>query len=191
MKIYTRTGDAGTTALFGGERVMKASLRVAAYGSVDETNAALGMARTFLDDEELDAILAELQNALFDVGADLATPEGAAARAHVHPMDEHDVRHLEELIDRFDGELTPLQHFVLPGGHAAAAHLHLARTMVRRAERDVVALAVQEPVNLQAAVYLNRISDLLFVLARVTNARHGVTEAQWAAQGRTREDNDA
>ncbi len=188
MKIYTRTGDAGTTALFGGDRVTKGSPRVAAFGAVDEANAALGVARTLLEDDELDAMLSELQNALFDVGADLATPPSVTARGHVHPMDEHDVERLEGWIDRFDGEVPPLDHFILPGGHPAAAALHVARTVVRRAEREVVALADIEDVNVQAAVYLNRISDLLFVLARVVNVRAGVTEAPWAALGRPRDD---
>jgi len=186
MKIYTRSGDAGTTALFGGDRVTKASPRVSAYGAVDEANAALGVARTLLDDSELDEMLNELQNALFDVGADLATPEGLPARSHVHPMDEDDVARLEAWIDRYEGELSPLKNFILPGGRPASAYLHVARTIVRRAEREVVALAQEEPVNLQAAVYLNRISDLLFVLARVVNARHGVAESRWAAIGRPR-----
>ncbi len=186
MKIYTRTGDAGTTALFGGERVPKTSPRVRAYGSVDEANALLGVARTQLDAADLDGLLAELQKALFDVGADLATPADAAVRDHVRPMDEHDVARLEAWIDRLEGEVAPLKHFVLPGGDPAAAQLHVARTVVRRAEREVVALAEQEQVNLHAAVYLNRLSDLLFVLARVVNARHGVAEAKWAADGRPR-----
>lgn len=186
MKIYTRSGDAGTTALFGGERVPKTSLRVRAYGSVDEANALLGVARTQLDAADLDGLLAELQKALFDVGADLATPSAAEVRAHVHPMDEEDVARLERWIDRLDAEIAPLRHFVLPGGDPAAAQLHVARTVVRRAEREVVALSETEEVNLQAAVYLNRLSDLLFVVARVVNARHGVAEAQWAADGRPR-----
>jgi cob(I)alamin adenosyltransferase len=187
MKIYTRTGDAGTTALFGGERVTKTSPRVRAYGSVDEANALLGVARTQVDAADLDGLLAELQKALFDVGADLATPEGATVREHVRPMDEHDVQRLEGWIDRLETEVAPLKHFVLPGGDPAAAQLHVARTVVRRAEREVVALAEQEAVNLHAAVYLNRLSDLLFVLARVVNARHGVAEAKWAADGRPRD----
>jgi cob(I)alamin adenosyltransferase len=186
MKIYTRTGDAGTTALFGGERVPKSSPRVRAYGSVDEANALLGVARTLLDAADLDGLLTELQKALFDVGADLATPDEAPVRAHVHPIDEHDVRRLEAWIDRLEGEVAPLKHFVLPGGDPAAAQLHVARAVARRAEREVVALAEQETINLQAAVYLNRLSDLLFVLARVVNARHGVAESKWAADGRPR-----
>jgi cob(I)alamin adenosyltransferase len=188
MRIYTRGGDAGTTALFGGERVPKASVRVGAYGSVDEANAQLGAARAALEDGELDALLHELQNALFEVGADLATPEGAAARAHLTPLDGADTARLEAWIDRFDAQLPPLRRFVLPGGHPAAAGLHVARTVVRRAEREVVALAEAEAVNEHVVVFLNRLSDLLFVLARLVNARAGVPEAPWSHAGRPRPD---
>lgn len=184
MKIYTRTGDAGSTALFGGERVSKTSSRVSAYGSVDEANAHLGVARTQLDAVDLDRLLGDLQKDLFDVGADLATPETASVREALRAIGEADVTRLERWIDRLDGELAPLKRFVLPGGDPAAATLHVARAVVRRAERDVIAVADAEPVNLHAAVYLNRLSDLLFVLARVVNARHGVAEAKWAADDR-------
>lgn len=191
MKIYTRTGDAGTTALFGGERVAKSSARVRAYGSVDEANAQLGVARAALQDDELDALLRDLQNALFDVGADLATPEGAPARERLVPIDAVDCERLEAWIDRLDAELPPLRRFVLPGGHPAAAALHVARTVARRAEREVVALAEAETVNPQVGVFLNRLSDLLFVAARVVNARAGVAEAPWAAAARPRPDEGA
>lgn len=184
MKIYTRTGDAGDTGLFGGERVSKTSARVRAYGSVDEANAQLGVARAALDDAELDALLHALQNDLFDVGADLATKTGGAARERIRPAAASDVARIESWIDRLEGELVPLRQFVLPGGHPAAASLHVARTVVRRAEREVVALAEAEEVNLQAVVYLNRLSDLLFVLARVVNARYGVNEPTWSADAR-------
>jgi cob(I)alamin adenosyltransferase len=188
MRIYTRGGDAGTTALFGGDRVPKTSVRVGAYGSVDEANAQLGAARAALQDGELDAVLRELQNALFEVGADLATPEGAPARAHLTPLDPADAARLEGWIDRFDDQLPPLRRFVLPGGHPAAAALHVGRTVVRRAEREVLALAEAEAVNPHVAVFLNRLSDLLFVLARLVNARAGVPEAPWSHDGRTRPD---
>lgn len=186
MKIYTRSGDTGTTALFGGERVPKSSARVRAYGSVDEANAQLGVARAALRDDELAELLRELQNALFDVGADLATPEGASARERLVPLDAADCGRLESWIDRLDADLPPLRRFVLPGGHPAAAALHVARTVARRAEREVVALAADEPVNPQVVVFLNRLSDLLFVAARVVNARAGVPEAPWAAAARPR-----
>ncbi len=184
MKIYTRTGDAGDTGLFGGERVSKTSARVRAYGSVDEANAHLGVARAALHDTELDALLHSLQNDLFDVGADLATKTDGPARGRIRPTAATDVARIETWIDRLDGELAPLRKFVLPGGHPAAASLHVARTVVRRAERDVVALAESEPVNPQAIVYLNRLSDLLFVAARLVNARHGVDEPTWSADAR-------
>ncbi|MDZ7707593.1 MAG: cob(I)yrinic acid a,c-diamide adenosyltransferase [Trueperaceae bacterium] len=184
MKIYTRTGDAGDTGLFGGERVSKTSARVGAYGSVDEANAHLGMARATLHDAEIDELLGTLQSDLFDVGADLATKAGVPARERIHPSSASDVARIEAWIDRLEGELAPLRSFILPGGHPAAATLHVARTVVRRAERDAVALAEAEEANPHAVVYLNRLSDLLFVLARVVNARHGVDEATWSAGAR-------
>ena len=185
MKIYTRTGDAGDTGLFGGERVSKTSARVRAYGSVDEANAHLGVARAALADAEIDTLLNELQNDLFDVGADLATKTDGPAREHIRPAAASDVARLEAWIDRLEAELAPLRQFVLPGGHPAAAALHVARTVVRRAERDVVALAQDEEVNSEAVVYLNRLSDLLFVAARIVNARNGVREPTWSADARS------
>jgi cob(I)alamin adenosyltransferase len=188
MKIYTRTGDDGTTGLFGGGRTRKDAPRVAAYGSVDEANAALGLARSYLDDVELDRTLATLQRSLFDVGADLATPADAPARSHLRLVTDEDVATLEALIDRFEGELEPLKQFILPGGHAASAALHLARSVVRRAEREVVALSADEDVNVVVGRYLNRLSDLVFVLARIVNARNGVSEARWLVQRRRADD---
>jgi len=186
MKIYTKTGDEGTTALYGGARVPKDARRVEAYGTVDEANAALGLARAHLEDPVFDAALAEVQNALFDVGADLATPNGSRYRKNVAPMDAEDVAHLEGLIDRLEAELPELKAFILPGGHPAAAALHLARATVRRAERRVVELSHEEEINPQVAVYLNRLSDLLFVMARTLNARAGVQEEKWHVKGRGR-----
>jgi cob(I)alamin adenosyltransferase len=184
MKIYTRTGDDGDTGLFGGDRVPKSDVRVRAYGAVDEANAALGVARAALRsdevvDEALDDELAALQSALFDLGADLATPLDARARRVVTAIDEHDVHALEARIDALDGELEPLTSFVLPGGEAAAAALHLARTVVRRAERDTVALAETADINPHALRYLNRLSDLLFVLARTLARADGGEEVIW------------
>ena len=179
MKLYTRTGDDGTTALFGGRRVRKDALRVEAYGAVDEANAALGMARSQGLDAELDKVLADLQRNLFDVGADLATPHDAPPRAALRPIGEGDVEALERLIDRYDAEVDPLRQFIVPGGHAASAALQFARAVCRRAERAGVALMAQEEVNAVALRYLNRLSDLLFALARVVNARNGVSEARF------------
>ena len=179
MKLYTRTGDDGTTALFGGRRVRKDALRVEAYGAVDETNAALGMARSQGLDGELDKVLADLQRDLFDVGADLATPHDAPARSALRTIDERDVAALEALIDRFDGEVEPLRQFIVPGGHASSAALQFARAVCRRAERAGVPLMAEEEVNALALRYLNRLSDLLFAMGRVANARHGVSEVRF------------
>ncbi len=183
MKIYTRTGDTGTTALYGGERVPKDALRVEAYGTVDEANALLGVARAQAGaGSAFDALLGTLQNALFDVGADLATPE-SRYRANITPLTAQDVASLEREIDRLEADLTPLRAFILPGGHPVAATLHHARTVVRRAERHVTALARDEQVNPQVGIYLNRLSDLLFVLARAFNAAAGHDEPLWQARG--------
>lgn len=188
MKIYTKTGDAGTTALFGGERVRKDDPRVRAYGDIDELNAHLGLARSLLTDRSLDKRLGELQNALFDVGADLATPAGAAPRERIRPIDDSDVAGLESAIDELSSQIEPLRQFILPGGHQASAALQVARAVARRAEREVVALAGQVEVNPAVGVYLNRLSDLLFVMARLVNAEHGVSESRWKVTPRTRPD---
>jgi cob(I)alamin adenosyltransferase len=185
VKLYTRTGDDGTTALFGGERVRKDALRVEAYGAVDETNASLGLARSLGLDAEIDKLLAEIQRDLFDVGADLATPQDAAARSYLRLVDDEDVAALEAAIDRFDLELDPLTQFIVPGGHPASAGLQLARTVCRRAERAVVALAAHEEVGEATLRYLNRLSDLLFALARLVNARNGVSEARFVVPRRS------
>lgn len=186
MKIYTKTGDKGETGLYGGVRVSKDDARVAAYGTVDEVNAALGVVRAYYADKAVNDDLETVQNALFDVGADLATPQDSKYRSNLTPIDEEDIELLERLIDRYDSELEELKSFILPGGHEAAASLHFARTVVRRAEREVVALGRQEAVNPQIAVYLNRLSDLLFVMARVVNMRMGVSETRWLVKGRAR-----
>jgi cob(I)alamin adenosyltransferase len=190
MKVYTRTGDDGTTGLFGGSRTAKDAPRVAAYGSVDEANAAIGFARANLGDADVDRTLAAIQRTLFDVGADLATPEDAPQRERLSLIDDEDVEALERLIDRFDHELEPLRQFIIPGGHAASAALHLARAVVRRAEREVFAVARVEAVNGAVGRYLNRLSDLLFVLARIVNARTGVSETRWLVQRRAPADAD-
>lgn len=184
MKIYTRTGDEGTTALYGGERVGKDSARVSAYGGVDEANAQLGVVRAALHAQgldDVDEVLMRLQHALFDVGADLATPMGAKVRATLTPVADTLVDEIERSIDRFEGELAPLTKFLLPGGHPAAAALHVARTVLRRAERDAVAAGHAVELNPVTLVVLNRASDLCFVLARVVNARTGTEEPTWTA----------
>ncbi|MEZ5882221.1 MAG: cob(I)yrinic acid a,c-diamide adenosyltransferase [Nitratireductor sp.] len=172
-KIYTKTGDDGTTALGSGERRKKHDLRVAAYGTVDETNACIGLARLHLaDNGELDEVLMRIQNDLFDLGADLATPE-TGEKLEYEPLriTEGQVTAIEKQIDRFNKDLQSLRSFILPGGSPAAAHLHLARTVARRAERMIVELSAQpqELVSGAAIRYMNRLSDFLFVAARVMN----------------------
>ncbi len=184
MKIYTKTGDNGQTGLYGGERVEKYAQRVEAYGTVDECNAAIGMARATMTDPELDAILAEIQNALFDVGADLATPIGSQYENKLLRIDAQDVTRLENLIDQYQLECPEWSNFIHPGGTPAAATLHLARTIARRAEREVLRLEAQEPSNHDVVLYLNRLSDFLFILSRVVNARAGMSEAGWHVKGR-------
>lgn len=169
-KIYTKTGDRGDTGLGDGTRVPKHDLRIAAYGTVDELNAVLGLALTSGLSEELAALLRTIQHDLFDVGADLCVPQrDAPTRRTVLRVTEAYVTRLEQAIDAFNTRLTPLRSFVLPGGTPPAAWLHLARTVCRRAERETVALGQRDPINAQAIIYLNRLSDLLFVMARVAN----------------------
>lgn len=177
-KIYTRGGDAGATSLLGGERRRKDDLRVEAYGAVDETNAAIGLARlATAGDAALDAALARIQNDLFDLGAELATPVAAGATAPASSLTivQSQVDRLEREIDELNAFLAPLKSFVLPGGTPAAAHLHLARTVSRRAERVMVALAnaADESVGATALRYVNRLSDFLFVAARYANREAG------------------
>ena len=179
-KIYTRTGDDGTTGLGSGERRKKYDLRVAAYGTIDEANAAIGVARLHTaDDASLDAALARIQNDLFDLGADLSVPqrEGKTERLRVLPTQ---VERLERDIDTLNAKLSPLTSFLLPGGTPAAAYLHLARTICRRAERMVVELAgkPEEPVTDAAIQYLNRLSDFLFVASRAAN-NNGAGDVLW------------
>lgn len=197
MKIYTKTGDTGETGLFGGPRVSKGSLRVEAYGAVDELNAYLGWAATLLTSSLADAggadsprslanargsdLLRQIQSDLFVLGADLATPPDAkpGAVSRTRRVTSEQTRRLEEWIDRCEAEMPPLTHFILPGGTPGAAALHVCRAVCRRAERCVVRLAEAEPVNPEAIVYLNRLSDLLFVLARWVNACEGGEEVTW------------
>ena len=176
-RIYTRGGDKGETSLGDGSRVPKQSLRVAAYGTVDEANAVIGLARLHAAGET-DAMLARIQNDLFDLGADLCTPEGARGGKEALRIVGAQVERLEQEIDALNAELKPLDSFVLPGGNPCAAHLHLARTVVRRAERLVAELASAEAINGAALQYLNRLSDHLFVLSRHVNDR-GATDVLW------------
>lgn len=168
-RIYTRTGDDGTTALGNGERRKKYELRVASYGTVDEANAAIGCARAAKPSAELDAILARIQNDLFDLGADLATPQTPDLPYEPLRIVAKQVERLEREIDELNARLTPLRTFVLPGGSMVAAHLHCARTIARRAERLIVELSESETVGEAALHYVNRLSDLLFVAARIAN----------------------
>jgi cob(I)alamin adenosyltransferase len=187
MKIYTKTGDGGDTGLFGGGRIRKNADRIAAYGTIDELNAVLGVARAELlraplandaEGGELDTLLDEIQNRLFDLGAELATP--APEQRGTALLAERHVERLERAIDHYEGTLPALQQFVLPGGSAAAAQLHLARCVCRRAERLVVTLADHEGVRELALRYINRLSDFLFVVARVANRRAGVGDSPWS-----------
>jgi cob(I)alamin adenosyltransferase len=180
VPIYTGGGDRGETGLFGGGRVSKDDLRVEAYGAVDELNAVLGLARTMPLPGEIDALLGRIQDSLFVLGADLATPPDATARAdRVVRLDERAGHALEPEIDRLEAGLAPLRTFILPGGSPAGAALHLARTVCRRAERRAVSLARKEGISPGVIVYLNRLSDLLFVMARSANAHAGIPEAPW------------
>ncbi len=180
-RIYTRGGDKGKTALSSGRRVVKHHPRVAAYGSVDETNAAVGLARLHsagLADPEIDAMLSRIQNDLFDLGADLATPEVEDPEFPPLRVVPEQTERLEQEIDRLNAELAPLNSFVLPGGGPAAAYLHLARTVARRAEREITALAESEAINPEAVRYINRLSDLFFVMSRYLNDK-GAADVLW------------
>ncbi len=182
-RIYTKTGDAGTTALGNGERVAKTSPRIAAYGTVDETNATIGMVRVHLGgaNPEVDTMLVRIQNDLFDLGADLCVPDrGEKLEYEPLRMTEAQVLRLEAEIDKMNAELTPLRSFVLPGGTPAAVALHVSRTVSRRAERKMVELAAvpDEPVSAAALKYINRLSDFLFVASRYVNDK-GKGDVLW------------
>lgn len=187
MKIYTRTGDTGTTGLFGGPRVSKHHIRIDGYGTVDELNSILGVVRVEIARISgqvegptlavLDATLGRLQKELFVLGADLATPEGA--RAATVRVEEQHIRRLEEEIDALDSDLPDLTRFILPGGSGVAAHMHMARVVCRRAERLVVALSEEENINEWAVMYLNRLSDYFFTAARAANVAVGVSDNEW------------
>jgi len=182
MKIYTRTGDKGETSLFGGQRVAKDALRVEAYGNVDELNAHLGIVAAESQDNELRDLMATIQDRLFVLGAELATPTNAG-RAPQRMMNPDDILFLEGRIDAADAQLPRLTHFVLPGGSPEASRLHIARAVCRRAERACVTLSHAEPLNPSILTFVNRLSDLLFVLARIANMRHGTQEKSWPPGG--------
>jgi len=177
-KIYTRTGDDGKTSLGDGSRLPKFHLRVTAYGTVDEANSVIGIAYLHVKEPEVLTVLKHIQNDLFDVGADLCRPEHEEPAAQSLRVTEEQVVWLEEKIDFFNAALAPLDSFVLPGGSSASAHLHHARTVTRRAERDVVRLAADERVNPAVIRYINRLSDLFFVLARYLNDK-GRQDVRW------------
>lgn len=178
MKIYTKTGDKGDTSLFGGQRVPKDALRIEACGTVDELNSTLGLVVAETTEKRIRGVLGEVQNQLFDIGADLATPRLSSGTA-VKRIEARDARVLEKSIDALEPLLDPLRNFILPGGSPVAARIHYARTVCRRAERAVVRLSRNEDIGEGITVYLNRLSDLLFVLARYANHIAGVKEIPW------------
>ncbi len=177
MKIYTRTGDAGTTGFYGGGRAAKNDSRIAAVGAVDELNAFLGMCRAVGLPKDVDGVIARLQHDMFALGAELASPSGAAPGSIL--LDDRDIAAAEADIDRFEAELSPLKTFVLPGGTPASAALHAARAVCRRAEREVVGLLQVAQIRPEVLAYLNRVGDLLFVLARYANYTAGVPDVLW------------
>jgi cob(I)alamin adenosyltransferase len=178
MKIYTKTGDTGDTSLYGGKRVPKSSPRIEAYGTVDELNAELGSARSFHPTAETEKILDKLQNELFVLGADLAAPAGNEPKTG--RISEANIGELEKIIDRLEEQLEPLDSFILPGGNQVCARIHVARTVCRRAERRVEAFSRTEDAGKFPLVYLNRLADLLFVLARYENKAAGISEKKWS-----------
>lgn len=178
-RVYTRTGDDGTTGLGGGQRVPKDSPRIEAYGTVDELSSAIGVAVALGLHSRLGATLARVQNELFNVGSDLCILEEDKARMPVPVIEERHVTALESLMDELSAELSPLENFILPGGSPGAAQLHVARTVCRRAERLVIALARLEPVGPHVVRYLNRLSDALFVMARYENLQRGIPDVLW------------
>ncbi|HEX5655610.1 MAG TPA: cob(I)yrinic acid a,c-diamide adenosyltransferase [Polyangiales bacterium] len=185
MKIYTKTGDRGDTGLFGGaQRYSKASLRVSAYGEVDELNSVIGLVLSEPFDIAVSTLLTHVQSRLFDVGAELATIPDSKVSLGIALVDEQEVAALEQAIDEAEKELAPLKTFVLPGGSRAAGYLHLARTVCRRAERAIVALAAEEPVRPEALRYVNRLSDALFTFARLANHRAGIADVPWVGANR-------
>jgi cob(I)alamin adenosyltransferase len=180
MKIYTKTGDDGTTGLIGGSRVAKSDLRIECYGTIDELNAAIGLAAVEVKDDSLRRAIRAVQNELFVIGSQLALPDGQSSSSRwLPPLEAVSVTRLEKEIDAAEDELPKLANFILPGGAEAAARLHLARTICRRGERQVVLLARDQKVEALILTYLNRLSDWLFVQARLVNHRAGVKDVAW------------
>lgn len=179
MKIYTKTGDKGDTSLFGGQRVPKDALRIEAYGTVDELNSVLGIVRSENEDAKINKVLSQVQEQLFEMGADLATPRSASATKKIKRIEPKHAHQLEKIIDSLEAHLKPLRRFILPAGTPVAARLHFARTVCRRAERIVVRLSRNEDIGEDITIYLNRLSDLLFVLARYANHLANVPETTW------------
>lgn len=178
MKIYTKTGDQGKTSLFGGKRVSKDALRIEAYGDVDELNSHIGVIGALHPPPEIDLIVQEVQQQLFILGADLATPQ-SGGRTTIERIEPRHAERLEKEIDRLESLIDPLRKFILPGGSRLAAELHVARTVCRRAERRIVQLLKKEQIGTTPVVYINRLSDLLFVMARYANKLEGVEEVKW------------
>ena len=175
MKIYTKTGDDGTTGLQGGSRISKSNPRIIAYGAVDEINSSLGIVLSNTLDNDISELLTKIQNDLFVAGSDLSNTDITTKNRITSKM----VEYLESKIDQFEKELTPITKFILPGGHPVASQVHFARTVTRRAETMVIVLSEKENVNAECKKYLNRLSDLLFVLARIINKRNGITDVFW------------
>jgi cob(I)alamin adenosyltransferase len=176
LKIYTKTGDDGTTGLQGGKRVSKSDLRILAYGGVDEANSYLGIVLSDELDSDIKELLTRIQNELFVAGSDLSNPNLADTKNRIT---DSMIENLEKNIDKFENELAPLTNFILPGGHKTASYLHLARTVSRRAETNIIALAEKDKINPSCQKYINRLSDLLFVLARVVNKRNKTPDVIW------------
>ena len=185
MKIYTKTGDTGTTSLFGGTRVPKHHIRIESYGTTDELNSWIGLVRDHIEDSDLKSLLHEIQDRLFVLGAQLATePEKAKLksgkdRLNIHTLQDSDVQKLEESMDKMNAELPAMTHFILPGGHPTVSYCHIARTTCRRAERMITYLNENESVDPIILVYINRLSDFLFVLARKLSASLNAEEIKW------------
>jgi cob(I)alamin adenosyltransferase len=180
MKIYTKTGDKGETGLFGGERVSKSSLRIEAYGTIDELNSFIGLAVIEVKDPEIKQLLGRIQDRLFTLGSDLATPDNEKnKKLNIPRVPEEYWREAEKSIDYFEEKLEPLKNFILPGGSRGSACLHMCRTVVRRAERGVIKLNSTEPVGENIIIFLNRLSDLFFVLSRYENKVSGIPDTKW------------
>ena len=181
VKIYTRGGDKGETSLIGGKRISKSSARIHAYGSVDELNSAIGVAISFIDEKDVKNVLGKVQNELFIVGSDLADPSYPENPNKTPRVSDEMVKQMESTIDKYEGELESIQYFILPGGTKEASLLHLARGIARRAERVAVELSFSEAVNPSVIAYLNRLSSLLFIFARLVNKNKGVKDVAWHA----------